>query len=121
MQEIITRQDLSNAITLLETERYHAGVQLKQEAVLAYERLIGGVLTKPAGVANAFMSQGLLGSGAGIVLGYLVNRMLIGTSPGIIRKIIGLLLQFGVARVVSDRINILPVAGNFLLSLFRRK
>lgn len=115
---------LQDAIELLEDEQAVKRELLKEQLNITFESL------KPLNlIRNAFkditslpnLSENVLGSAIGLTSGYLSKKIFIGTSGNIIRKLIGLILQFGITNIVSRHPEAIRSFGQFILEHFFRK
>ena len=114
---------LNETIVLLQDKQTQELKLLKEQFHLTYESL------KPINlIKNAFhevtsspdLKNKLLNNVIGLTTGYLSKKVLIGTSNNPIKKILGTLLQFSVANVVSKHSdNIKSVGGNILNRIFK--
>lgn len=115
---------LQDAIELLEDEQAFKRELLKEQLNITFESL------KPLNlIRNAFkditslpnLSENVLGSAIGLTSGYLSKKIFIGTSGNIIRKLIGLVLQFGITNIVSRHPEAIRSFGQFILEHFFSK
>lgn len=115
---------LQDAIELLEDEQAFKRELLKEQVNITYESL------KPLNlIRNAFkdisslpnLSENTLGSAVGLASGYLSKKIFIGASGNIIRKLIGLILQFGITNVVSQHPEAIRSFGQYILEHFFRR
>lgn len=116
---------LKDAIELLEDEQAFKRELLKEQLNITFEslkplNLITNALKDISSLPN--LSENVLGSAVGLASGYLSKRIFIGTSGNIIRKLIGLILQFGITSVVSRHPEAIRSFGQFILEhIFSKK
>jgi hypothetical protein len=124
MHNITTVADLKNAIRLLEAEQDVNSQLLKEQFYLTYESL------KPVNLLRRTLKDissepdilnNLLGSVTGLVSGYLSNKVFVGRSGNLFRKLIGAVLQFGVTTTVFQHPDTIRSLGHLILQYFRRK
>lgn len=123
---INNRQELLDAIELMEaretvqkkelTDQFHATVEHFKPINLIKDT-ISRISSSPGLGGNVLTA--MAGMGAGIAS----KKLLLGRSPGIIKKILGLAVEYGVANAVTGNAGVLKSAGSKLLMglLGRRK
>ncbi|MEY4875007.1 MAG: hypothetical protein RL708_156 [Bacteroidota bacterium] len=104
MPNINTVADLKAAIQQLEHQQTKEWNELKEEALASYENLqplnvLKNSLQKAAALPN--LKTDLINASMGLAAGYLSKALLVGNSTNPIKKVVGALLQFGIANVVS--------------------
>jgi hypothetical protein len=104
MPNITTVADLKAAIQQLEYQQTKEWNELKEEALASYENLqplnvLKNSLQKAAALPN--LKTDLINASMGLAAGYLSKALLVGNSTNPIKKVVGALLQFGIANVVS--------------------
>ncbi len=127
MSAILTEADLAIAIELAEQKHKKDGVLLVEEFNQALLSL------KPVNVLkNIFtdittsgeLKDNLVNTSAGMAAGYAAKMLVAGKSPGIVRKIAGNEVLFGISNVVSRNPETIKLIGNTLLlfgkQLFRK-
>lgn len=123
MQPITNSAELKEAILFLEAEQSEKGQALKQQFRLTYESLkpiniIRGALHEltesPGGVNN------ILGTGMGLLTGFLSKKIFVGTSGNLLRKLIGSFLQFGVSNLVANHPGTIKNLGQFVIQQILR-
>jgi hypothetical protein len=117
MQTISSISELKNAIQLLESEQYLKGQVLKKQFFLVYEsfkpvNLITSTLNDIA--KSPFLIDNMAGTAIGLFSGFLTKKIFIGSSGGIIRKLLGSLLQFGITNVVAQNSGLIKSLGQFI-------
>ena len=124
MENITNAAELKNAIQLLQEEELIKRQLLKEQLNLTFESLkpinllrntIKDISTSPDLINN------IIGNVAGLASGYLSNKIFVGKSGNLIRKIIGILVQFGVTKVVSQYPEVIKSFGQFILQYFLGK
>jgi hypothetical protein len=125
MQKITPTDELKNAIQLLEVEQAAKWLVLKEQFHLTYEslkpvNLFKSTLNEVA--SSPYLIDNIIGNAVGLATGYLSKKIVIGASGNIFRKLIGFVLQFGVANFVAHRPDAIKSIGQFILQhVFRKK
>ncbi len=118
---ISTTDELKAQIRLVEqrTQLMEEGLKKKLQQIdkglkpfNVFKELLPSVLRIPG------LKSNLLGAALSLGLGFLTNRLIAGTSGGILRKVAGTALQVGLSSVISKK---LPVWKNLAANLFSRK
>jgi len=110
---------LKEAISILEIRQAEEGKLLKEDLIGFYEKLKPINLIKSTfdDIATAMENRkGLVNSLIGVLTGYVTQRIVIGSKPGVFKKMTGVLLNYGVAAVVSKYAETFKVMGLQLLS-----
>lgn len=125
MQNITTTLELKNAIQLLEMEHALIGLQLKEKFEITVESLkpinllkgtFGDIVTSPNLIEN------LISTVLGLATGYLSKKIVVGASSGIIRTLLGSILQSSVSSYVSQHPDGVKSLGQFIFQqIFRKK
>ena len=126
MQPITSISELKYSIKLLEVEQEMKGELLKKEFYIVYESL------KPANLvintlsdifSSNVQTDNLSGTAMGLTTGYLTKKVFTGTSGNAVRKILGLILQFGVTNLVTKNSESIKSFAQILIQHFlqRRK
>ena len=125
MQNITSVADLKYAIQELETERKVKEQLLREQFYLTYESL------KPVNILrntlkNLFSSENLVenisGNAIGSVSGFILKRIFIGKSANKLKKLVGAILQFGIARIISQNSDQIKTFGQAVIqNLFTKK
>ncbi len=104
MQNISNSLELKNAIHLLEAEQAVKQKLLKDQLYITYEslkpvnllkRTIHDISTSPDILDN------VIGSSMGMVSGYLSKKIFVGSSGNIFRKLLGVLVNYGISTTVK--------------------
>jgi hypothetical protein len=122
MKNIKTHTQLKNAISSLEIEQEEGKQILKQEFHAAYIKIRNVSII--ANVGKGIMSvlgNNAVGNSTGFAAGYLVKKLVVGKSENKFRKVLGTVLQFGTARLVSQNPQLVTKAGLLIMRLFPRK
>lgn len=124
MQNITSSADLKKAIQFLEVEQGFKAQLLKEQFHITVENL------KPANLLrNALhdisstpnLIDNVLGTAVGIASGLLTNRIFVGGSANLVRKLLGSVLQFGVSNAVAQHPDTIKSYGQMILQYFLRK
>jgi hypothetical protein len=104
MQKITSAAELKDAIQLLEIEQVDKATVLKEHLYATFESL------KPSNlIANAlndikkspYLIENLLGAAVGLVSGFYSNKLIFNPQGNKLKKLIGVILQFGVTNLVA--------------------
>lgn len=118
MQNISSTTELNEVIRLLEIEQAANGLQLREEFHRTYESL------KPVNVlkstlkdinSSPLLMTTMAGTTAGLVSGYLSKKIVVGSSDNLFRKLLGTILQIGVANIVAQHPDAIKSVGQFAL------
>jgi hypothetical protein len=125
MQNITSTTALRNAIQLLEVEQGIKGNLLKDHFYLTVESFKPVALIKNALhdiSASPKLIDNILSTTMGIASGFLTNRVFVGASGSLIRKLLGSVLQFGVTNVVAQHPDTIKSLGEVIMQfIFRKK
>lgn len=111
---------LNERIRLLQMKKDRELIVLKEQAHLAYEslrpiNLIKNMFHEVASTPD--LKNGIVSNVIGLATGFLSRKVLIGGSHNPIKRIVGALLQFGIANVVSKHADTIKAAGE---NIFKR-
>jgi len=124
MKKLTAVEALRDSIQLLELEQTAKGLILKEHLYNTYETL------KPINILKKTLSEissspylvdNIMGTSMGIASGFLTNRIFVGASGNLIRKLLGSILQFGVTNAVAQHPESIKSVGQLLLQLFHRR
>ncbi|MGA1977046.1 MAG: hypothetical protein ABSG89_04240 [Bacteroidales bacterium] len=121
MQEISSALALQDAIQLLESEQEVKKQLLKEQFFITYESLKPLNLLKSAIsdlTSSPYITDDLSGSAIGLATGYLTKKIFVGTSGNLVRKLIGSILQFGVANIVAQHSETIKSIGQTIFHHF---
>jgi hypothetical protein len=124
MQNITSTKDLKNAIQLLAVEQDIKGHLLKDQFYLTIESLKPMNLLKNALhdiSSSPKLIDNILATTMGIASGFLINRVFVGASGSLIRKLLGSVLQFGVTNVVAQHPETIKSLGEVIMQFILRK
>jgi len=124
MQNIRTIAELKNSIKLIDTERDIQERLLKEQFQVTYESLKPIYLLKSTideVTSFPFFIDKILGTTIGIATGYLSRKAFVGSSGNIVRKLIGSVLQFGVANLVAKHADTIKSFGNIIIQFLPSK
>ena len=115
---------LEEAINRLQIKRSHELALLRDQFHLTYESLKPLNLLKHTFKevsSSTEIKDGMLSNVIGLTTGYFTKAILIGSSANPIKKIIGTLLQFAVATLVSQNSDSIKSIGKVVMDkLFKR-
>lgn len=124
MQNITSIAELKNAIQLLEAEQVDKGKLLKEQFYATYESF------KPANlIANTlnniekspYLIENIIGAAVGLVTGFYSNKLIFNQQGNKLKKLIGVVLQFGVTNLVSKHQGTIRLIGQVLFKHLVRK
>jgi hypothetical protein len=124
MQNIKSIAELKNSIQLLEVEQAEKGKLLKEEFYQTIESF------KPANlVANAlnsiekspFLIENILGAAMGLVTGFYSNKLIFNAQGNKLKKLIGVILQFGITNLVARNQGAVRSIGQVIFKHLARK
>lgn len=115
MENINSITVLKNAIDLLEAEQAYKGQQLKEE----FNHAIRSVLIDK--LSSSYLMENILGVSIGLATGYLSKRLVVGASVNVFRKVIGNILQLGIATVTSTHLDTIRSYGQTIFKHFTRR
>jgi len=123
--EIKNSSELKEAIKLLEKQKSIQKDRITEEFHIAYESLKPINILKNS-LNKAFnspvVSDKVIDTSISVGAGLLSKKILIGKSAGIIKKVLGILLEFGVAGLVSKNSDAIKLGGlNLLGKIFKSK
>ncbi|MBW6479089.1 MAG: hypothetical protein K0B37_06630 [Bacteroidales bacterium] len=104
MNNITSLSEIRDAIVILEAEQEVRVQQLRQQFQVTYVNLKPVNLLKSAVqeiASTPVLTANFLGTTTGLALGYLTRKVIIGASGGMLRKIFGSVLQFGVTNLIA--------------------
>jgi len=114
---------LKEAITLLKSKQALQLQELKDQFHLTLESVQPINLIKNTfqdAASSPGVKSSILNSAIGLTTGYLSKRVLLGAALNPATKILGMLLQFAVARIVTSNAGTIKSTGQNLLHLFSR-
>jgi hypothetical protein len=123
--EINNSAELKEAIKLLEKQKSIQKERLTEQFHIAYESLkpiniLKNSLNKV--VNSPGVSDNIIDTSISLGAGLLSKKLLIGKSAGIVKKILGLALEFGVAGLVSKNSDAIKSGSlNLLGKIFKSK
>ncbi|HEX7412780.1 MAG TPA: hypothetical protein VF411_01955 [Bacteroidia bacterium] len=124
MQKIKTANDLKAAIQQLEIKQAYELVLLKEQFNTTYESLKPLNLIKNTfreAVSSPKVKNSLLATTIGLAGGYLSKKLMVGASKNPIKKIVGTLLELGVANVASKNSETIKWVADKLINFLSKK
>jgi len=118
MGDITSIEVLKNEILILEAEQTVKGELLKEQFFITYESLkpVNLLISTLEDISSSpHLLNNLAGTGIGLASGYLSKKIFIGTSGNIIRKLIGSILQIGVANFVAKHSDAIKSFGQAII------
>jgi hypothetical protein len=117
MKTITTSTEFKEAISLLEIEQELKGYALKDQFNRAYDSLkpvsifkslAKGAITSPNIIGN------VLSTSIGLATGFYTNKLIVGASTGILRKLMGSAIQTGITAIIARHPEALTSVGKVL-------
>jgi hypothetical protein len=105
MENITSATELKIAIQILETEQDIKAQLIKEQFILAHDSIKPINLLKSTVndfVTSPYLIDNILGGAVGLATGYLSKKIVIGASGNLFRKLLGVVMQFGVTNAVSQ-------------------
>lgn len=125
MKNITTSIELKNAIQMIEIEQAFKEQKLIEQFHITYESLkpINIIKSSLNDVASSpYLIENIVGAAIGMATGYITQKVVVGVSGNIIRKVIGAALQFGVTNIVASHPDKILSIGKFIYKyIFRKK
>ncbi len=124
MQNITNATELKNAIQLLQEEELIKRQLLQEQLKITFESLKPINLLKKTVKdfsTSPELIDSIIGNVAGLASGYLTNKIFVGKSGNLLKKIIGVILQLGVTKVVSQYPDAIRSFGRFIIDYFLSK
>jgi len=124
MQNITNAAELKNAIQLLQEEELIKRQLLQEQLKITFESLKPINLLKKTVKdfsTSPELIDSIIGNVAGLASGYLTNKIFVGKSGNLLKKIIGVILQLGVTKVVSQYPDAIRSFGRFIIDYFLSK
>ena len=104
MQKIASAAELKNAIQLLEVEQVEKEKLLKEHLYTTFEsfkpvNLIANTLNDIK--KSPYLIENILGAAVGLLTGFYSNKLIFNPRGNKLKKLIGVILQFGVTNLVA--------------------
>lgn len=115
---------LKEEIRRLEITQAQEAILLKEQFNITYNDL------KPSNLVKSFFEEAatspaildtVINSGIGMLTGFITKKFLTGSSRNPITKFLGLILEFGVANIITNNSEAIKTQGEKLLKLFTKK
>jgi F0F1-type ATP synthase assembly protein I len=65
--------------------------------------------------SSSFLSENISGTAVGAISGFLLKKLLVGSSGGIIRKLLGTVLQLGITNIASNKTDAIKSIGHSII------
>jgi len=125
MQKKDSAEELKNTIRLVQVTQSENRVLLKEQLLLTYDSIKPSSLirsTLKEVTSSPFLVGNLAGTVIGLTTGYLSNKVVIGSSASLLRKLFGRILQFGVTRIISKNSGVIELYGKSIFKhLFSKR
>lgn len=124
MQNITSSAALKDAIQLMEVEQGLQAQLLKDQFLLTVDSM------RPVNVLKSTLHDissspklidNILGLTMGITSGFLTNKIIVGASGNLMRKLLGSVLQFGVTNAVAQHPDSIKSYGQMIMQYFLRR
>jgi hypothetical protein len=124
MENISSTAELQDAIKLLEAEQAFKLILMETHFRKAYEsikpiNLIGNILNEVT--TSPFLTNNVIDTAIGLTAGYISRKAVVKETDGILRKLFGVVLQFGVTNLVAQNPERIKSSGKLLIQHFFRK
>jgi hypothetical protein len=125
MKKITSAKELHEAIETLEQKKSEQLVALEAQFSEVYENLTPANIVKHT-LQSVFSSsdtkKNILGSVIGLGTGLLSKKLLVGKSVGVFRKIIGAVVEFGIAGLIAKNAGKIKDKGSEIIhKIFPKK
>jgi len=125
MQKKDSAEELKNTIRLVQVTQSENRVLLKEQLLLTYDSIKPSSLirsTLKEVTSSPFLVGNLAGTVIGLTTGYLSNKVVIGSSASLLRKLFGRILQVGVTRIISKNSGVIELYGKSIFKhLFSKR
>jgi hypothetical protein len=124
MESITSVTELKKAIQILEVELEVKEQILKEQFLVTFESLKPVNMLKSTlkeVVTSPHLIENIAGSVLGLVTGYFSQKLIVGASSNLLKKVLGTALQFGVTNLVAQHTGSKSSIGQFFSKLFSRK
>jgi hypothetical protein len=124
MQNITSSATLKDAIQLMEAEQVIQAQLLKDQFLLTVDSM------RPVNVLRSTLHDissspklidNILGLTMGITSGFLTNKIFVGASGNLLRKLLGSVLQFGVTNAVAQHPDTIKSYGQMIMQYLLRR
>lgn len=122
MYNIVSASELKEAICLLESRQAIQGDLVKEQFELV---VFGSDSADPLHriISDAFgtprLRKDILYALLGLAAGYLSKRMVVGSSSGVVKKLFGWVLQFGIPMILANKaVNVRSIFENVIHRFF---
>jgi hypothetical protein len=125
MENISTPAELNRAIQLMEAEQSVLLLKVKENFFHTYEslkpiNLITGIMDEVT--SSPYLTNNIVDTAIGLTAGYISRKAVVKNSDGVLRKLFGTVLQFGVTNLVAQNPESIKSFGKFILQhIFSKK
>jgi hypothetical protein len=125
MENISSTSELQDAIQFLEAKQTVSLMTMKSNFRKAYENLkpinlIGNILDEIT--TSPFLTNNIIDSAIGLTAGYISRKAVVKETDGVLRKLFGIVLQFGVTNLVAQNPESVKSFGKFIFQrIFPKK
>ena len=117
MENITSSAELKIAIQILETEQEIGAQLIKKQIILVHDSIKPINLLKNTVndfVTSPYLIDNILGGAVGLASGYLSKKIVVGASGNLFRKLLGIVMQFGVTNAVSQHPEGIKSIGQYI-------
>jgi hypothetical protein len=117
MENITSMDELKNAIQLLEVEQAEKLRRLKEQSLLSIEIIKPMNLFKSAVkdmVTSHRLFDNMLDTGVGLATGFITQKIFIGSSANVIRKLLCTVLQLGITEAATKNSDFIKSFSRFV-------
>ena len=124
MQNITTVSGIRDAIRQLEEKQVAEGQEVKERFLAVVESVKPVNLIKSTFndiTASPDLVSNIVSTTLGLTAGYLTNKSLVLSTGGVVKKLLGTVLQFGVTSVFVRNSEVVKSIGQSIIQRFLRK
>lgn len=124
MQNITTVSEIKDAIRQLEEKQVVEGQEVKERFLAVVDSVKPVNLIKSTFndiTASPDLVSNIVSTTLGLTAGYLTNKSLVMSTGGVVKKLLGTVLQFGVTSVFVRNSDVVKSLGQSLIYRFLRK
>jgi len=117
MENITSATELKIAIQILEVEQEMKVQLIKEQLILAHDSIKPINFLKSTVndfVTSPYLIDNVLGGAVGLATGYISKKIVIGASGNLFRKLLGVVMQFGVTNVVAQHPDGIRSIGQYI-------
>lgn len=123
VERITSVAGLKSEISVLEDEHSAKELLLREQLYLTYESLRPVNIIKDTlrDMFSPNLTENISGTAIGAAGGYLLRKLLVGSSRNLFRKLLGSVLQLGITNVAANKSEAITSFGQYLLQKLLHK